>query len=203
MLKLHGDIDFEKGNGLVVAIVQDADTAKVLMTGYMNQEALDVTLRDRKVTFWSRTKGRLWTKGETSGNHLFVEQVLQDCDADALLFKVRPAGPVCHTGADTCFGETNVSDDELAILERTIRERIAGQDEGSYTARLVQSGINKVAQKVGEEAVELVIEAKDDDRVKFLNEGADLVYHLLVLLQAKGCSLEDIKKILQDRRSGR
>lgn len=200
MFELNDIPDFDKGNGLVVAIIQDHRTSRVLMTGYMNKEALDITLRDGKVTFWSRSKNRLWTKGEESGNHLFVEQVLTDCDNDALLFKVRPAGPVCHTGADTCFGETNTNDDELWILEETIRERIAAREDSSYTSRLVRSGINKVAQKVGEEAVELVIEAKDDDREKFLNEGADLVYHLLVLLQAKGCSLNDIRTVLRDRR---
>lgn len=200
MFELNDIPDFNKGNGLVVAIIQDHRTSRVLMTGYMNKEALDITLRDGKVTFWSRSKNRLWTKGEESGNHLFVEQVLTDCDNDALLFKVRPAGPVCHTGADTCFGETNTSDDELWVLEETIRERIAAREDSSYTSRLVRSGINKVAQKVGEEAVELVIEAKDDDREKFLNEGADLVYHLLVLLQAKGCSLNDIRTVLRDRR---
>ncbi|MFM9076341.1 MAG: bifunctional phosphoribosyl-AMP cyclohydrolase/phosphoribosyl-ATP diphosphatase HisIE [Bacteroidota bacterium] len=203
MLELNGTPDFDKGNGLVVAIIQDHSTSKVLMTGFMNKEALDITLRDGKVTFWSRTKGRLWTKGETSGNYLFAKQVTLDCDNDALLFKVRPVGPVCHTGADTCFREKNVADDELAILEQTIRDRIAGADENSYTSRLVRSGINKVAQKVGEEAVELVIEAKDDDKEKFLNEGADLVFHLLVLLQAKECSLEDIRKVLQERRLSR
>ena len=200
MFELNDIPDFDKGNGLVVAIIQDHRTSRVLMTGYMNKEALDITLRDGKVTFWSRSKNRLWTKGEESGNHLFVQQVLTDCDNDALLFKVRPAGPVCHTGADTCFGETNTNDDELWILEETIRERIAAREDSSYTSRLVRSGINKVAQKVGEEAVELVIEAKDDDREKFLNEGADLVYHLLVLLQAKGCSLNDIRTVLRDRR---
>ena len=200
MFELNDIPDFDKGNGLVVAIIQDHHTSRVLMTGYMNKEALDITLRDGKVTFWSRSKNRLWTKGEESGNHLFVQQVLTDCDNDALLFKVRPAGPVCHTGADTCFGETNTNDDELWILEETIRERIAAREDSSYTSRLVRSGINKVAQKVGEEAVELVIEAKDDDRGKFLNEGADLVYHLLVLLQAKGCSLNDIRTVLRDRR---
>lgn len=193
-------IDFKKGNGLVTAVVQEHQTGKVLMTAFMNREALEKTLLEGKVTFMSRSKGRLWTKGEQSGNFLHLVEMKHDCDGDALLLKVRPEGPVCHTGADTCFGEVNQPDDELTILERTISERLSSGDDESYTRKLVDSGINKVAQKVGEEAVELVIEAKDNDRDKFLGESADLMYHFLVLLRAKGHSLDDVREVLRSRR---
>lgn len=191
-------LDFEKGGGLVPVVIQHADSLHVLMLGYMNAEALEQTRREGKVTFFSRSKNRLWTKGETSGNFLWVSEIREDCDSDALLVKVRPEGPVCHTGAASCFREESPKG-FLYELEQTIAQRIDSGAEGSYTSRLVQRGINKVAQKVGEEAVELVIEAKDNDPDLFKGEAADLLYHLLILLKAKGFSLEDIEAVLLAR----
>lgn len=191
-------IDFSKADGLVPCIVQDADSNMVLMLGFMNQDALQKTLSEKKVTFFSRSKQRLWTKGETSGNFLQIVDILLDCDNDTLLIKARPEGPVCHTGADTCFNETN-GGWSLAALEKVIGERKANPKPGSYTASLLTAGINKIAQKVGEEAVELVIEAKDDNKELFLNEAADLMYHYLVLLQAKGHSLAEVQAVLKAR----
>lgn len=196
------NIDFNKNpDGLVPAIIQDIRTRKVLMLGYMNQEAFTQTKTTGRVTFYSRTKQRLWTKGEESGNFLKLEHLQLDCDSDTLLIQVTPQGPVCHTGADTCWQQPN--DENAAFLnylETVIQNRIHQQDAaGSYVSNLVSQGINKVAQKVGEEAVELVIEAKDDNRELFLNEGADLLFHFLVLLQAKGFSLQDVIKVLQQR----
>lgn len=193
-------IDFAKLNGLVPAVVQDYATNKVLMVGFMNQEALDKTLETKLVTFFSRTKNRLWTKGEESGNFLHVVSMAEDCDHDTLLIKARPAGPVCHTGADTCFGESNQRGlNFLQGLQDLIDDRKRTMPEGSYTTKLFTKGINKIAQKVGEEAVELVIESKDDNSDLFLNEAADLMYHLLVLLTAKGFRIEDVIGILEER----
>lgn len=191
-------IDFDKLNGLVPCVVQDAATQKVLMVAFMNVEAYEKTVREKKVTFYSRSKKRLWTKGETSGNSLELIEIIQDCDNDSLLVKVIPKGPTCHTGADTCFNEKNEGWD-LNRLETIIKDRKANPKKGSYTTSLFEAGINKIAQKVGEEAVELVIEAKDDNRDLFLNEAADLLYHYLVLLQAKGMSLDDVKGVLKKR----
>ncbi|SJZ50259.1 phosphoribosyl-ATP pyrophosphatase /phosphoribosyl-AMP cyclohydrolase [Chitinophaga eiseniae] len=193
-------IDFEKSaDGLVPAIIQDAATGKVLMLGYMNREALDKTLADNKVTFYSRSKKRLWTKGEESGNFLLLQDLMVDCDSDTILIKANPVGPVCHTGADTCWNEVNNSNDFLARLESIITDRKNNPSDKSYTSQLFARGINKVAQKVGEEAVEVVIEAKDDNDELFLNESADLLYHYLVLLQAKGFTLADVIKVLKER----
>lgn len=192
------NIDFAKLNGLVPCVVQDATTKKVLMQAFMNQEAYEKTNREKKVTFYSRSKKRLWTKGETSGNTLELVEILQDCDNDSLLIKVNPKGPTCHTGADTCFNEKNETWD-LARLENLIKDRKANPKKGSYTTSMFEAGINKIAQKVGEEAVELVIEAKDANKDLFLNEAADLMYHYLILLQAKGCSLNDVKEVLRKR----
>lgn len=193
-------INFEKcADGLVPAIVQDSATLKVLMLGYMNQEALDKTLQEGKVTFFSRSKQRLWTKGEESGNFLSLQEIRVDCDSDTLLIKAIPAGVVCHTGADTCWEESNVSNDFLAKLESIIVDRKNNPSDDSYTSKLFAKGINKVAQKVGEEAVEVVIEAKDDNEELFLNESADLLFHYLVLLHAKGYQLADVLSVLQKR----
>ena len=192
-------IDFEKySDGLVPAIIQDERTGKVLMLGFMNKEAFDKTQDTGKVTFYSRSKKRLWTKGEESGNFLLLKQIIADCDNDTLLVKASPAGPVCHTGADTCFGETN-NNDILQTLTSIIKDRDLNRLENSYTSQLLGKGINKVAQKVGEEAVELVIEAKDNDKDLFLNEAADLLFHYMILLQAKGFSLDDVKNTLAER----
>ena len=192
-------IDFGKYNdGLVPAIIQDDATGKVLMLGFMNEEALEKTKLIRKVTFYSRSKQRLWTKGEESGNFLELKKIIADCDNDTLLIKVSPAGPVCHTGADTCFNETN-SKDFLQLLSEIIRQRFDDRSGNSYTSGLFDRGINKIAQKVGEEAVELLIEAKDDNKELFINEAADLLFHYMVLLQAKGFSLEDVKNVLAHR----
>lgn len=191
--------DFKKSGGLIPAIVQDADTRKVLMLAYMNQDALEKTLADGIVTFFSRSKNRLWTKGETSGNFLQLIDWKLDCDQDTLLLHVRPKGPVCHTGSDTCFNESNTPKDFLPQLEQIIRQRREEPTETSYTASLFQKGINKIAQKVGEEAVELVIEAKDNDETLFLNEAADLMFHYLVLLNAKGNRLQDVLDVLYER----
>lgn len=196
------NIDFTKfPDGLVPAIIQDQKTSKVLMLGYMNQESFDATMDSTRITFYSRSKQRLWTKGEESGNFLELKSVSLDCDQDALLFKVNPLGPVCHTGADTCWDEKNHSDDFLQYLEDIIELRKNGSDENSYVKSLLARGINKVAQKVGEEAVELVIEAKDQDNDKFINEAADLMFHYLLLLNTKGFSLQDVKDTLKKRHS--
>jgi phosphoribosyl-ATP pyrophosphohydrolase/phosphoribosyl-AMP cyclohydrolase len=193
-------INFEKSpDGLVPAIVQDAATLKVLMLGYMNQEAVNKTLQEKKVTFYSRSKQRLWTKGEESGNFLLLQDVKVDCDNDTLLIKANPVGPVCHTGADTCWDEVNVSNDFLAKLESVIMDRKNNPTEKSYTASLFAKGINKIAQKVGEEAVEVVIEAKDNNETLFLNEAADLLFHYLILLNAKGHQLSDVLNVLKER----
>ena len=192
-------IDFAKySDGLVPAIIQDNSTGKVLMLGFMNEEALEKTKTIGKVTFYSRSKQRLWTKGEESGNFLELRSIIADCDNDTLLIKADPVGPVCHTGADTCFAETN-SKDILQTLGEIIKQRFDDRSDKSYTSGLFDKGINKVAQKVGEEAIELVIEAKDDNKELFLNEAADLLFHYMVLLQAKGFSLQDVKQILQQR----
>jgi phosphoribosyl-ATP pyrophosphohydrolase/phosphoribosyl-AMP cyclohydrolase len=193
------DLDFKKLNGLVPCIVQDAATQRVLMLGFMNEEAYEKTIRERRVTFYSRSKQRLWTKGETSGHYLEVVNMLADCDTDTLLIKAKPLGPVCHTGADTCFNESNEESWSVRSLERIIQERKRNPVEGSYTNKLLSSGINKVAQKVGEEAVELVIESKDNNKDLFLNEAADLLYHYLVLLTAKDFSLADVENALKVR----
>ncbi|NLO70786.1 MAG: bifunctional phosphoribosyl-AMP cyclohydrolase/phosphoribosyl-ATP diphosphatase HisIE [Porphyromonadaceae bacterium] len=193
-------IDFQKSGGLVPAIIQDAKTNKVLMLGYMNEESLAATEQTGKVTFFSRSKNRLWTKGEESGNFLNLISITPDCDNDTLLIKVNPVGPVCHTGSDTCWNEENKTDISfLAYLQDFITKRYKDMPEGSYTTSLFQKGINRIAQKVGEEAVETVIEATNgtDDRLLF--EASDLVYHLIVLLTSKGFSLDDIAKELEKR----
>jgi phosphoribosyl-ATP pyrophosphohydrolase/phosphoribosyl-AMP cyclohydrolase len=195
-------IDFNKNsNQLVPAIIQDHYTKNVLMLGYMNQEAYDKTVETNKVTFFSRSKNRLWTKGEESGNFLNVVSIQNDCDEDTLLIHVYPVGPTCHKGTDTCWGETNnQSFGFLSELETVIKSRReAGNSEKSYVASLFEKGINKIAQKVGEEAVEVVIEAKDDNDDLFTNESADLLFHYLILLQAKGFTLKDIVKVLEER----
>jgi phosphoribosyl-ATP pyrophosphohydrolase/phosphoribosyl-AMP cyclohydrolase len=195
------EVNFQKSpDGLVPVIVQDVETYKVLMLGYMNGEALEQTQKEGKVTFFSRSKQRLWTKGEESGNFLLVREIGVDCDGDTLLIKAEPLGPVCHTGADTCWDEKNHREDFLALLEETIAaRRLEADAEKSYVARLFNKGINKIAQKVGEEAVELVIEAKDHDDKLFLDEAADLLFHYLILLNAKGYNLQDVTNILQER----
>lgn len=193
------DLNFDKApDGLLPAIVQDANTRMVLMQGYVNAEALKKTLDSGLVTFFSRSKQRLWTKGETSRNYLHLVGVSGDCDRDSVLIQARPNGPTCHTGDDTCWGDTNQGE-FLDHLERTIQDRRDNPSEKSYTSKLLARGINKVAQKVGEEAVELVIEAKDNDRDLFLGEAADLMYHYIVLLAAKGYSLEDVREVLRQR----
>jgi phosphoribosyl-AMP cyclohydrolase / phosphoribosyl-ATP pyrophosphohydrolase len=191
-------INFTKTDGLVPCIVQDFKTRQVLMLGFMNEEAYQKTLNEKRVTFFSRSKQRLWTKGETSGNYLEVVDCLIDCDQDTILIKASPVGPVCHTGADTCFNEKN-SGWDLHSLEAVIKDRKANPLKGSYTSSLFESGINKVAQKVGEEAVEVIIEAKDDNKDLFLNEASDLMFHYLVLLTAKGFSLDDVINVLKKR----
>lgn len=185
-------------DGLVPAIVQDARTKMVLMLGFMNEQAWDLSLSSGKVSFFSRSKQRLWTKGESSGNFLLLETMLLDCDQDTILVKAIPTGPVCHNGTDTCFNEINDPFD-LFALERTIHQRKEEPSERSYTSSLFNAGINKIAQKLGEEAVELVIEAKDDNIELFLNESADLLFHYLVLLQAKGQSLDKVIAVLKRR----
>jgi phosphoribosyl-AMP cyclohydrolase / phosphoribosyl-ATP pyrophosphohydrolase len=191
-------IDFSKGNGLVPVVIQDNSSLQVLMVGYMNQEALDKTINEKKVTFFSRSKNRLWTKGETSGNFLYVEDILTDCDNDSILVKASPAGPVCHTGSKSCFNE-DTAKGFIYDLENIINQRIDNNIEDSYTNKLYKKGINKVAQKVGEEAVELVIEAKDDNIDLFKNEAADLLYHLLILLKTKNVSIQNIEDVLKER----
>ncbi|MEY8779729.1 bifunctional phosphoribosyl-AMP cyclohydrolase/phosphoribosyl-ATP diphosphatase HisIE [Allomuricauda sp. XS_ASV26] len=195
-------IDFNKNSdGLVPAIIQDATTKNVLMLGYMDQEAFNKTQETGKVTFFSRSKNRLWTKGEESGNFLELVSMKVDCDKDTLLVQVNPAGPTCHTGTDTCWDEENTPNFSfLSELENVIASRKENkEDEKSYVASLFRKGINKIAQKVGEEAVETVIEAKDDNEELFLNESADLLFHYLILLQAKGYTLKDIEKVLIER----
>jgi phosphoribosyl-ATP pyrophosphohydrolase/phosphoribosyl-AMP cyclohydrolase len=192
-------IDFDKfENGLVPAIIQDSKTGKVLMLGYMNRESLAKTREENRVVFYSRSKRRLWMKGEESGNYLHVIDILADCDNDAILVKAVPTGPVCHTGADTCWNEKNEAD-FLTHLEEVIKERKRDIDGKSYTSSLFKSGINKIAQKVGEEATEVIIEAKDNNRDLFLNESADLLFHYLVLLAAKDTSLTDVITVLKSR----
>jgi len=191
-------IDFNKGDGLVPVIVQNNNTLQVLMLGYMNEDAFQKTKVENKVTFYSRSKNRLWTKGEESGNFLVVKSIEVDCDNDTILIKANPVGPTCHKGTTTCF-DTETSRGFIYQLEQTISQRIDENDESSYTNQLYHRGINKVAQKVGEEAVELVIEAKDNDADLFKNEAADLMYHYLILLKAKGFALEDIETVLKAR----
>ena len=195
-------IDFAKySDGLVPAIVQDYNTHKVLMLGFMNEAALLQTEQTGKVTFYSRSKKRLWTKGEESGNFLELKSIASDCDHDTLLVKAHPTGPVCHTGADTCWSEPNDTGNFLLYLEEIIRLRKQVSPDESYVASLFAKGINKIAQKVGEEAVELVIEAKDSNDELFLNEAADLLFHYLLLLNAKGHNLQNVMDILQKRHS--
>ena len=194
------NINFKKMEGLIPVVVQDVFTGKVLMLGYMNEAALAQTVASGRVTFFSRSKNRLWTKGETSGNFLELVSMQEDCDGDAILVKAKPLGPVCHTGADTCFAEDNNS--QTAFIDQLrgiIKERKSNPTEASYTSSLFTKGINKLAQKVGEEAVELVIEAKDDNKELFLGEAADLLFHYLVLLEAKGFELDEVVEVLKQR----
>ena len=196
------NIDYKKyADGLVPAIIQDYRTQKVLMLGFMNEEAVKKTEETGLVTFYSRSKKRLWTKGEESGIHLKLRQILNDCDHDSLLIKAQPEGPVCHTGADTCWSEKNHSEDFLNYLQEIINLRKNVSPQESYVARLFDEGINKIAQKVGEEAVELVIESKDNNKDLFLGEAADLMFHFLILLNAKGYNLQDVTNVLQKRHS--
>ena len=196
-------LNYDKyADGLVPAIIQDAKTSAVLMLGFMNAEALEETQANGRVTFFSRSRRELWTKGETSGNYLDVVSIVADCDEDTLLIKANPAGPVCHTGAATCFGDANTGNpiDLLTELENIIDERRSLKPEDSYVAKLFEKGINKIAQKVGEEAVEVVIEAKDDNADRFKSEAADLLFHYLILLRAKGISINDVVDELKTRR---
>jgi len=194
------NIDFEKSGGLLPAIIQDAVTGKVLMLGYMNQESYQKTLTTGKVTFYSRSRQQLWTKGETSGNFLMFKEVKVDCDGDTLLIKANPIGPVCHTGNDTCFNEINSADlDFLNYLEKVIQDRQINPRVGSYTNKLFDAGIKKIAQKVGEEATELVIDAVDGDINRIKEEAADLLYHLLVLLVNREIALKDVISVLEKR----
>jgi len=193
------EIDFSKDNGLVPVIIQNNETLQVLMLGYMNQEAFNKTKAENKVTFFSRSKNKLWTKGEESGNFLTVKDIQIDCDNDTILIKAEPKGPTCHTGSISCFKEETAKG-FLYELQKTINDRIDNDDPNSYTNELYKRGINKVAQKVGEEAVELVIEAKDDDAKLFIDEAADLMYHYLILLKAKGFTLEDVEGVLKSRK---
>jgi phosphoribosyl-ATP pyrophosphohydrolase/phosphoribosyl-AMP cyclohydrolase len=193
-------IDFTKNEGLVPTIIQDVKTQKVLMLGYMNRAAYEKTVEEKKVTFFSRSRQKLWTKGETSGNELLVKEIMIDCDQDTLLIKAVPIGPVCHTGKDTCFDEKNErTEDFLYTLEEIIEDRKKNAPEGSYTSKLFSAGLNKISQKVGEEATEVVIAALNEKDEQFKDEAADLLYHLLVLLRAKGISLRDINTVLADR----
>ena len=193
------NIDFNKDpNGLVPVVIQNNNTLQVLMLGYMNEAAFLKTKKEQRVTFYSRSKNRLWTKGEKSGNYLTVKNIQLDCDNDTILIKATPSGPTCHTGTTSCFKE-ETSKGFIYELEATISQRIDDNDESSYTNQLYRSGINKVAQKVGEEAVELVIEAKDNDANLFKNEAADLMYHYLILLKAKGFTMNDIEDVLKER----
>jgi phosphoribosyl-ATP pyrophosphohydrolase/phosphoribosyl-AMP cyclohydrolase len=196
------DINFDKMQGLIPAIIQDADTRQVLMLGYMNKEAYDITIKTGKVTFWSRSRQTIWTKGETSGNFLNVVDIKNDCDQDTLLIRVHPTGPVCHTGTDTCWGEKNSQDIMfLKVLQDFIDKRHEEMPEGSYTTSLFKSGVNKMAQKVGEEAVEAVIEACNGTDERLIYESADLIYHLIVLLTSKGYRIEDLARELKERHS--
>lgn len=192
------NIDFDKMNGLIPAIIQHAQSGQVLMLGYMNPEAWQQTQQTGLVTFYSRSKQRIWVKGETSGNHLQLVSAQVDCDKDTLLIKALPKGSTCHTGSFSCFGEEEVKG-FIHVLDSVVQHRKANPSENSYTNKLLNKGINKVAQKVGEEAVEVVIEAKDDNDELFLNETADLLYHTLVLLAAKGKTLEDVERVLHQR----
>ena len=195
-------INFNKySDSLAPAIIQDISTGKVLMLGFMNEEALNKTISEGRVTFFSRSKNRLWTKGEESGNTLIVKDILADCDSDAILIKADPTGPVCHTGADTCWNEKNDKNTAafLTYLEGIIESRKSGNEENSYVKKMFGKGINKIAQKVGEEAVEMIIEAKDNDEELFLGEAADLLFHYLLLLNAKGYNLQKVIAILQQR----
>lgn len=196
-------MDFDKMNGLVPAIIQDNVTCKVLMLGFMNKEAYDKTLETGKVTFFSRTKNRLWTKGEESGNFLNVVSIKEDCDQDTLLIQVNPVGPVCHTGTDTCWGEKNEIEDIMFLkhLQNFIDKRYQEMPEGSYTTSLFQSGINRMAQKMGEEAVEMIIEATNGSDDRMVYEGSDMIYHLIVLLTSKGYRIEDLIRELKERHS--
>lgn len=196
------NIDFKKGNGLIPVIIQNNNTLQVLMLGYMNEEAYLKTKTENKVTFYSRSKNRLWTKGEQSGNFLLVKDMQLDCDNDTLLIKAEPMGPTCHKGTTSCFAEETPKG-FLYELEQVINQRIDFNDANSYTNKLYRRGINRVAQKVGEEAVELVIEAKDNDADLFKNEAADLMYHYLILLKAKGFTLNDIEAVLKNRNKSR
>lgn len=191
-------LNFSKLNGLVPAVIQDSVSLQVLMVGFMNEEAFKKTRKEGKVTFFSRSKNRLWTKGETSGNFLFVKEITTDCDDDAILIKAEPAGPVCHTGKKSCFGDEE-GKGFLYMLEQIIDQRIKADVPDSYTNRIFKKGINKAAQKVGEEAVELIIEAKDNNIDLFKNEAADLLYHLLILLRSKGVTLLEIEDVLKNR----
>lgn len=192
-------IDFSKSDGLVPCIVQDASTSVVLMLAYMNEEAYQKSMQEKRLTFYSRSKKRLWTKGETSGNYLNLVEITTDCDKDTLLAKVNPVGIVCHTGQDTCFNEANKKTWTIKSLEQLIQGRKTNPIATSYTNKLFDSGINKIAQKVGEEAIELVIESKDENKALFLGEAADLLYHYLVLLTAKNVSLRDVEEVLAQR----
>ena len=195
-------LDFQKTGGLIPTVIQDVNTNKVLMLGYMNEESLKITEEIGKVTFFSRSKNRLWTKGEESGNFLKVVSITPDCDNDTLLIKVHPDGPVCHTGADTCWNQENKTDISfLAYLQDFITKRHTEMPEGSYTTSLFQSGVNKMAQKVGEEAVETVIEACNGTNERLIYEGSDLLYHLIVLLTSKGYRIEDLARELKERHS--
>ena len=191
-------INFTKSNGLVPAIIQDYTTLQVLMAGFMNKEALEKTMKEGKVTFFSRSKNRLWTKGETSGNFLIVKEITTDCDNDAILIKAEPAGSVCHTGTYSCFGEETAKG-FFYKLEQIVNQRINNNTPESYTNKIFRRGVNKAAQKVGEEVVELIIEAKDDNPELFKNESADLLYHLLILFRIKGVSLTEIEEVLRKR----
>lgn len=193
-------IKFDQNTGLIPAIIQDEQTKTVLMLGYMNEEAYEKTLATKKVTFFSRSKQRLWTKGEESGHFLNLIDIKNDCDHDTLLIRVKPQGPTCHKGTDTCWAESNTSQfGFLSTLENVITSRKNKPSESSYVASLFKKGINKIAQKVGEEAVEVVIESKDDNEKLFLDESADLLFHYLILLQAKGYTLKDVEKVLKER----
>ena len=194
------NLDFSKNkDGLVPAIIQDNTTHKILMLGYLNQESLSLTLSTDVVHFYSRTKQRIWKKGEESGNELKVVSLKEDCDKDTVLIKVNPVGPVCHKGDDTCFEDSNVSDDFISALEDIILDRKINPSDSSYVSSLFKKGTNKIAQKVGEEAVELVIEAKDDNNDLFINESADLLFHYLILLQNKGFKINDVINVLKNR----
>jgi phosphoribosyl-ATP pyrophosphohydrolase/phosphoribosyl-AMP cyclohydrolase len=194
------NLDFSKNkDGLAPAIIQDNTTHKVLMLGYLSQESLSLTLSTNVVHFYSRTKQRIWKKGEESGNELKVVSLKEDCDKDTVLIKVNPVGPVCHKGDDTCFEDSNVSDDFISTLENIIKDRKNNPTDSSYISSLFKKGTNKIAQKVGEEAVELVIEAKDDNDDLFLNESADLLFHYLILLQEKSYKMNDVINVLKNR----